>query len=302
MIDGRFGALVAVRDLASRQQLAWAPVADQTDATAMAALGKLFAEHGPPIVLKIDNGSAFRSAAFKAFLKTHGVAPLYPPRRRPKYNGGIERANQTLKAGTSYQALRCGSLDQWSAADGERARQIANQCTRPWGKDGPTPQEVWRRRAPMDDNQRRRFAAAVDRLRAALGPAPAGTHYVQSAHDRRALNKALQQTNLLILHPARPRRPLPAPKLRPPAATRNVLQSPQPERLELEADKFIRQCLPGVGPSCKPPDTMSTSRVAGPVPTLGERLVHFGQGLIQQIGRLIPPAIRTPKPAIIRDG
>lgn len=308
LIDGRCGDLIAVRDLASRQQLAWAPVADQTAATAIAALDRLFAEHGPPLVLKIDNGAAFRAADFKEFLSGHGVAPLHSPRRRPKYNGGVERANQTLKAGTIHQARRRGSIDQWSAADVERARQFANQTTRPWGKDGPAPLEAWQQREPLEPDHRQHFAATLARLRAELGPAPATTagstdgHYIQSAHERRALSKALQQTGLLILHPARPRRRLPAPKLRPPNAPATAFQSPQPERLELQSNKFTNQCTPNVGPRCTPPVTISKSRVAGQTPPLGERLVHFGQGLIQQIGRLIPPANRSPKAANIRDG
>jgi hypothetical protein len=44
-IDGRFPYLLAVRDLASGYVLA-----------------QLFAQYGPPLLLKLDNGSAFRDA------------------------------------------------------------------------------------------------------------------------------------------------------------------------------------------------------------------------------------------------
>src|SRR5271163_2251456 len=40
-------------------QLHWLPAMDESAATAVAALGTLFRQHGAPLVLKSDNGSAF---------------------------------------------------------------------------------------------------------------------------------------------------------------------------------------------------------------------------------------------------
>jgi len=62
-IEGSFDYLLAVRDLASGMQLLWLPVTDETARTAMAGLEALFRQHGPPLVLKSDNGSAFIAGA-----------------------------------------------------------------------------------------------------------------------------------------------------------------------------------------------------------------------------------------------
>jgi transposase InsO family protein len=61
-IDGRFPYLLAVRDLASGYVLAWLPVTAAAAARTRAVLAQLFAQYGPPLLLKLDNGSAFRDA------------------------------------------------------------------------------------------------------------------------------------------------------------------------------------------------------------------------------------------------
>jgi hypothetical protein len=50
-IDGRYGQILAIRDLASGLQLAWTPVPDATAAEALLVLKALVAQHGPPLVL-----------------------------------------------------------------------------------------------------------------------------------------------------------------------------------------------------------------------------------------------------------
>jgi hypothetical protein len=41
----------------------------------------------------------------------------------------------------------------------EVARQEANTQARPWGENGPAPQEVWQRRQRITKEERERFAA-----------------------------------------------------------------------------------------------------------------------------------------------
>jgi hypothetical protein len=65
------------------------PVSDQTKLVAVAVLESLFLEHGPPLVLKNDNGSASKSEVFQAMLARYGVAWLPSPPRKPQYNGGL---------------------------------------------------------------------------------------------------------------------------------------------------------------------------------------------------------------------
>ena len=91
-IEGRYPRLLSVRDLASGVQLAWQPAAGETAAAACAVLAGLFREHGAPLVLKVDNGAAFGSAALQKLLSQHGVQGLYSPPYTPQYNGAVEAA------------------------------------------------------------------------------------------------------------------------------------------------------------------------------------------------------------------
>ena len=90
-IDNCFPAIASVRDLASRQQLLWLPVSNETADTTIDALLDLFDEHGAPLVLKCDNGPAFVAQATKEFLRDRSVVTLYSPPYAPWYNGAIER-------------------------------------------------------------------------------------------------------------------------------------------------------------------------------------------------------------------
>jgi transposase InsO family protein len=85
--------LLAVRDLASGYQLAWLAVPDEAAVTAAAALAALFREHGPPLVLKSDNGSAFRAEALGALLAA-GASGICSPRRAcPALTAPAKRAS-----------------------------------------------------------------------------------------------------------------------------------------------------------------------------------------------------------------
>ena len=96
-IEGSFDRLLAVRDLASGLQLLWLPVTDETARTAIAGLKSLFREHGPPLVLKSDNGSAFIAEAFARFLKRWRVWHLRSPPGCPEYNGACEAGIGSMK-------------------------------------------------------------------------------------------------------------------------------------------------------------------------------------------------------------
>src|SRR5208282_4082977 len=85
-------SILPVLDLASRYK--FAPlVSDRLTGESVAArLDELFAQHGPPLVLKRDNGSNLNSQAVDAVLSRWMVIPLNSPPYYPPYNGGIERA------------------------------------------------------------------------------------------------------------------------------------------------------------------------------------------------------------------
>ena len=170
-IDGIHPYIFAVRDLASHQQLAWEPVADETAESALPILQRLFAEHGPPLVLKSDNGSAFISDMIRSAMLAEVVAQLFSPPRYPQYNGALERSNGVHKIHTQQHAIIERHPYRWTSDDLEHARQLANTISRPWGPTGPTPEQAWRQRSPITDDERQRFQRALAKAR------------IEAAHD-----------------------------------------------------------------------------------------------------------------------
>jgi len=207
-VDGVYPYLLAVRDLASGQQLLWQPTVDATAAVTAHALASLFAAHGAPLVLKSDNGSAFIAATTQELLDDFGVEKLFSPPGVPRYNGSIEAGIGSLKARTADHAVRHGRPGDWSWDDVEAARWEANATARPHGVNRPTPDQSWAARTPITAEERTLFRATVDRLRQDATPsqdAPdAGTI---RATDRHAIRRALEQHGYVFY--SRRRIPLP---------------------------------------------------------------------------------------------
>jgi transposase InsO family protein len=195
--------VLAVRDLASGMQLAWQPVPDLTAAGARAELQMLFTVYGAPLVLKSDNGSAFRDGGWKGLLARWGVWPLSSPPRTPWYHGAIEAALGSLKTRTQFAAACGGHAQAWTCADLETARELANTSARPRGSLGPTPQAAWDERRPPSAAERESFAAWVRRQEATLrdarklSPAVLLDHYEQAALHREVLTEALVEHGFL---------------------------------------------------------------------------------------------------------
>jgi len=163
-IDGEMRYILAVRDLASGQQLLWLPLGEATAQTTIEQLAWLFACYGAPLVLKSDNGSAFCAEGMCGFLRSHGVWPLFSPPGTPAYNGACEAGIGSMKQRTAYQAERDGRLGGWTSQDLEIARRQANETARPRGPKGPTPAQAWGRRDAITADERRSFAETVTRL------------------------------------------------------------------------------------------------------------------------------------------
>ena len=214
-IDGVLPYLFPVRDLASHQQLAWLPLRGETADEACLALERLFLEHGPPLIVKSDNGSAFIAEKFGALLEKYHVTPLFSPPRRPQYNGALERSNGTLKTYTQLRAETQGHPLRWTSDDVESARQLANTVSRPWGHTGHTPDEAWQARSAITADERTKFdievtaRRAVGGLELGLDPAAELNHFDQSRLDRVALQRALVATGNLRIERAdrAPRKP-----------------------------------------------------------------------------------------------
>jgi len=204
-IDGVYPYVFAVRDLASGLQLAWRPVLDLKAWTAQAELELLFLIHGAPLVLKSDNGSAFLAESMKSKLGQWQVWPLYSPPGQPGYNGAIAASIGSLKKRTQHAAYLAGHAGDWTTADLDRARELANQVARRRGAQGPTPQQLWESRQPVSLAEHESFSASVRHLEKQLrgqdGIAPDAQldHYEQAALHRRVLQQVLMERGLLTI-------------------------------------------------------------------------------------------------------
>jgi transposase InsO family protein len=215
-IDGLYPYLLAVRDLASGQQLLWLPLRTATAIETLIALEPLFLRHGPPLVLKTDNGSPFIAGAAMDFLARFAVEPLFSPPRWPQYNGSAEAGVGSMKTRTEQEASRHGRPTQWSWDDPAAAHAQANATARPHGESGPTPDQAWRARRSIAAAERERFRTAVaqhrEEIRSQGGWPDAGElqSWQARAIDRQAIARALVEHGYLVYR--RRRIPLPFPK------------------------------------------------------------------------------------------
>ena len=165
-VDGRWPYILAVRDLGSGCQLAWLPVPDETAETTIVALQWLFEDHGPPLVLKSDNGSGFISAASRSSWIGIRCSPSSLAPWTPEYNGACEAGNGALQTYTHRQAARQGRTGHWTAGDLEAGRRMANELVYPDGPTGPTRRERLTPR-PLRRSRTAAFGRTVQREQAA---------------------------------------------------------------------------------------------------------------------------------------
>lgn len=213
-IDGVYPYLFAVRDLASGHQLLWQPVIDTSSTVVRAALSVLFTVHGAPLVLKSDNGSAFRSERMEQLLGSWEVCSLFSPPGLPAYNGCCEAGIGSLKRRTAGVAQ--AHRGPWTSVDVEAARQQANRIARPWGVHGPVREQLWSQRQPVTGLERRAFRETVkclqheERRAEGIPEERILDHYDQAALDRKAIGRALVAHDLLLFT----RRRIPSPIIR----------------------------------------------------------------------------------------
>jgi hypothetical protein len=195
-IDGLGSTLLAVRDLASGQQLLWQPISAANALATAELLAMLFVRHGAPLVLKNDNGSAFAAPRVATLLDNWCVTPLFSPPYTPRYNGSIEAGIGALKLRTDTHAARHGHSGLWTGDDVAAARLESNAYARPRGPHASTPDESWLARSSIRPDQRLSFRHAVEDHRCAvrneLGLTPdAGSVPTQRSVDRTAIRRAL---------------------------------------------------------------------------------------------------------------
>jgi transposase InsO family protein len=212
-IDGAYPYLLAVRDLASGRQLLWLPTPAESAAETVNALASLFVLHGPPLVLKSDNGSAFVAGATQALLAGAGVIPLFSPAYTPQYNGSAEAGIGSLKTRTERHAARSSHPGVWTSDDAAAAQAEANALAHPKGERGPTPDAAWSSRRRLTAADRAPFKATVaalrDEERARAGLATEGSP--NSTAERRAARVAIRRALVEHGHLLFSRRRIPLP-------------------------------------------------------------------------------------------
>ena len=200
-IDGKYDYLLAVRDLASGMQLAWQPIRRADMETTVAVLSRLFAAHGPPLVLKSDNGKALTGSAVAALLAQHGVTPLVSPVYRPQYNGSCEAGVKAMKRRTEDVANLADRSHHWTSEDLAHALRIANVHHRT-GPHAPSRAERWQQRSPLTPQERAAFQSTLAVTRAHLAAAQNGPLTKQQTRtlERRTMAQTLVELGQLIIH------------------------------------------------------------------------------------------------------
>ena len=204
-VDGLFPRLLATRDLPSGNMLEVLPTPGEDAQTTCDLLRALIRRYGAPLVIKTDNGSAFRSEAFKALLREHGILALRSPPYTPEYNGAIETGNGTIKTHAHYASARHDRPGEWTCDDVEEARCRGNAYSRPYGREAGSPDEVWSDRIRIGDARRRHLLAAYEeevareKERRGVLPLVGPTPQEQDAIDRFAISSALRRCGYLLI-------------------------------------------------------------------------------------------------------
>jgi len=122
-----------VQDLASRYKFTpW--VGERVSGETVAVhLEQLFLQHGPPLVLKRDNGSNLNQQAVEEVLARYRVIPLNSPPYYPPYNGGMERAVRELKIPLVDKILAHGltpepQVQAWAEALAHELNHRSRDC------------------------------------------------------------------------------------------------------------------------------------------------------------------------------
>jgi transposase InsO family protein len=203
-IDGEYGQILAIRDLASGMQLAWTPVPDATAAEALLVLKALVAQHGPPLVLKSDNGSAFIHHQFAEWLAQWQIVPLFSPVRTPRYNGACEAGIGGMKRRTEQLAARSDRLLDWTCNDLFAALLWANDDHYPRGLAAGSSSSRFAARRSLSGTDRDSFHATVVQYeRKSHGElciqGHAWTDKLSAACHRRAVRLALVEHDYLSI-------------------------------------------------------------------------------------------------------
>lgn len=200
-MENKYDYLLSIRDLASGVQLAWEPIRRADADTTVAVLTRLFAEHGPPLVLKSDNGKALTQGGVPALHAQHEVTPLVSPVYRPQYNGSCEAGVKAMKTRTEDAANLADRSRHWTSEDLAHALQIANEHHRR-GPRSPSKLQCWQQRSPIAPDERDAFllTLAINRaLHLATRPGPLTKQQTKTL-ERQSVAQTLVELGQLIIH------------------------------------------------------------------------------------------------------
>jgi len=193
-----------VQDLASRYKFTpW--VREQVLGETVAVhLEQLFLRHGPPLVLKRDNGSNLNQQAVDEVLARYLVMPLNSPPHYPPYNGGMECAVRELKTPLREKILAHGPLPEsqvqaWAEVLAHELNHRSRGCL-----DGHIACRVFQDAKPVLQaytlRKRREIFDWINELTAALIPVSAvlTQRQVETAR-RRAVETWLQRNGVITI-------------------------------------------------------------------------------------------------------
>ncbi len=203
VIEGRYRAVLAVRDLGSGDQILWEPVESEGAREVVMALDVRFRIEGAPLVMKSDNGSGFIAEETQGVLAHHGVIQLLSPPALPQYNGSIEAGNGSMRARTDWKAALSGRHEEWTVEDLDAARNDANEMPR--GLGVPAAGLPWRDRPAITPELRSEFGATVgefeaqERVSYGLTPGAVVEPYVEAEIKRTAIRREDIQEEIDLL-------------------------------------------------------------------------------------------------------
>jgi len=164
-IDGIYRKLLNVRDLASGKILESLPVEEESAEHTAHLLERLFAQYGPPLVIKCDNGSTLIAEEIQRLRELYEVEVLLSPPQWPQYNGSCEAGNGSIKIRAHHIACAHGRVTVWSCDDIESACLQANELVVLTRYNGLSPDEVWDGKDPITKEERKDFRKDLQKER-----------------------------------------------------------------------------------------------------------------------------------------
>ena len=162
------------------------------------ALERDFAEHGAPLVLRLDRARCHDVAEVHAVLRHHGVLVLHGPPHHPGFYGQLERQNREHRAWLDLEGLvDPGTL----AALCERMKHALNTHWRRRSLDWKTAAEAWKERPLMHVDRTALRDEVCDRTARILFDNRHSTRMTQDLASRFAIETALTRRGFLQRQP-----------------------------------------------------------------------------------------------------